>query len=82
MDHQVYPAGVKSKTHEPKNSHLTFLFFFCYKKKNYVYMTDGCSAIKIRQKQSLRGKKKKNLMGVVPSFRNKKMCEIYFEIKS
>jgi hypothetical protein len=21
-------------------------------------------------------------MGVVPSFRNKKMCEIYFEIKS
>jgi hypothetical protein len=39
MDHQVYPAGVKSKTHEPKNqispsrTFFFFFFFFGYKKK-------------------------------------------------
>jgi hypothetical protein len=41
-------------------------------------MTDGCSAIKILQKQSL-SQKKKNLMGVVPSFRNKRVWNLFWD---
>jgi hypothetical protein len=41
MDHQVYPAGVKSKTHEPKKSHLTFPHILLLLQEKKLRLHDG-----------------------------------------